>query len=197
MESGAELQLAPGAECGDSGVESESQPAEAQLESPPAAVSHLHQHVDDEDPMRAILTQHEATVRTSYSDKNAYMRFYRQAKGKRKAIPSNLVPRFASDRQSLFLDFVEANEDWGVVSVMEMKRQIHVQSGTTQYRLMNRRELLERYPHDAAFVDHIIETKRRQQLASPDPDCPESRAHDYFYCRDLVVMTFLFFFFFI
>jgi hypothetical protein len=135
---------------------------------------------------REIEVKHSRILASSYSNKNAYMRFARQSKSRKKPLDPKLMERFLKDKQSLFLDYLESGEDWLTVTALEVRRQLHSKVARTKYALRTRGFLIERYNGNVEMVDSICAAKRRAGLCSPDPDCPEHRENDLYYVRDEV-----------
>ena len=139
--------------------------------------------------MASIKQKHRDVLMTSYRNKNAYMRFHRQARSKKKRLSKELIARFSTDKQSLFLDFLESGEDWDLVEIFEVRRQRAKKQAKTVYKLKTRKELLKQFDNDAETVDRICEAKRKMGLSCPNPECPDNRKFDVFYVRDEVSMT--------
>ena len=139
--------------------------------------------------MASIKQKHRDVLMTSYRNKNAYMRFHRQARSKKKRLSKELIARFSTDKQSLFLDFLESGEDWDLVEIFEVRRQRAKKQAKTVYKLKTRKELLKQFDNDAETVDRICEGKRKMGLSCPNPECPDNRKFDVFYVRDEVSMT--------
>ena len=139
--------------------------------------------------MASIKQKHRDVLMTSYRNENAYMRFHRQARSKKKRLSKELIARFSTDKQSLFLDFLESGEDWDLVEIFEVRRQRAKKQAKTVYKLKTRKELLKQFDNDAETVDRICEGKRKMGLSCPNPECPDNRKFDVFYVRDEVSMT--------
>ncbi len=139
--------------------------------------------------MASIKQKHRDVLMTSYRNRNAYMRFHRQARSKKKRLSKELIARFSTDKQGLFLDFLESGEDWDLVEIFEVRRQRAKKQAKTVYKLKTRKELLKQFDNDAETVDRICEGKRKMGLSCPNPECPDNRKFDVFYVRDEVSMT--------
>ncbi len=57
------------------------------------------------------------------------------------------------------------------------------------FRLKNKRELMVQYGDDEGLVNEIIASKRKQGLASKNPECPHRADQDLFYCLDEMSMA--------
>ena len=155
------------------------------LVTPPAPTT-TDTSLDEPSLTRAeIEAKHQQILHTSHTNKPAYMRFCRQANSSKRPIPASLAQRFVKDKQSLFLDYIESGEDWMVCTAIESRRQIQKKEGKKKFVLKSKRDLLRQYgdgERGVALVNQIIETKRKQGLASPNPDLPTVREEDLFYC---------------
>ncbi len=61
--------------------------------------------------------------------------------------------------------------------------------GKTVYRLKTKRDLMVQYGDDEGLVNEIIASKRKQGLASKNPECPHRADQDLFYCLDEMSMA--------
>ena len=133
--------------------------------------------------------KHRQIMHSSYTNKAAYMRFCRQASSTKRPIQAELATRFSTDKQSLFLDYIESGENWLVCQAIEARRQVLHKKGKTVYRLKTKRDLMVQYGDDEGLVNEIIASKRKQGLASTNPECPHRADQDLFYCLDEVSMA--------
>ncbi len=137
--------------------------------------------------IKQLEKEHANVLRTSYTDRTAYMRFIRQSVSKKKPIPANLITRFQTDRQSLFADFVETDECWYTISLIETRRQTMTKEGSKKYRLMSQQDLYEKYK-DLQIVNKIKESKIKAGLWSHDPNCPDLEECNLYYCLDVMTV---------
>ena len=84
------------------------------------------------------------------------------------------MTRFEGDRQSLFADYCESGEDWGVVMVFEQRRQRSQKASKSVWRYKGKKDLFDVYG-DWTVVQRIVDAKTKAGLyvKNPDIDDPE------------------------
>jgi hypothetical protein len=97
------------------------------------------------------------------------------------------MKRFEGDRQSLFADYCESGEDWGVVMVFEQRRQRSQKASKSVWRYKTKKDLFDVYG-DWTVVQRIVDAKTKAGLyvKNPDIDDPE---WNLFFCRDVLEMS--------
>ena len=166
------------------GSEPPAPPADAtdQDKAPPEQVVNNEIEPPDNQPIsieaarlaiKRLGNHHAAKVRTSYSDRNTWMRFHRQGQSTKKPVSATCAARFLADKQSLFAVFLESGEEWAVVDLIEERRQRHRKASQTKYRLMSRNDLHQKY-QNPCIVSQIIKAKTDAGLFSADPNTPRT-----------------------
>ena len=128
----------------------------------------------------------ESTLPNSYTHRTAYMRFRRKMCGKKKPISAALLERFMADKDSLFVDYIDAGETVATMDLMEVQKKSWTDVNKSQSALKSRTDLLKVYraeddKADIKTVDEIIKRKWDAGLCEEDPDVP---GNYQYYARD-------------
>ena len=128
----------------------------------------------------------ESTLPNSYTHRTAYMRFRRKMCSKNKPISAALLERFMADKDSLFVDYIDAGESVATMELTEVQQKSWTDVNKSQSALKSRADLLKIHrmeddKPDIKTVDEIIKRKWDAGLYEEDPDVP---GHYLYYARD-------------
>ncbi len=126
---------------------------------------------------------------TSYTHHTEFQRFKRQVRSTMRPLDSILIERFATDKMSLFEDWLEAGEKWAVVKVWEERRQTQQRDSKRVWRMLSRADLLKKYNFDEELVRDIIESKVEKKLYTANEDCPQRQDQWLYFCLDHTEVT--------
>lgn len=96
---------------------------------------------------------------------------YNEAKGRRGCLTT------------LYEDWLQAGQQWAGSSIVARFSRTHTSRNKGRYRLMSRKELLDKYVNEE-LVNDLVERKRKEGLAFPDTNFPECKELEVYKCWD-------------
>ena len=112
---------------------------------------------------------------------------------KKKPVSAELLERFMHDKDTLFVDYIDAGENIGQLELSEEKIKWK-DTNKNQCSLQSRSDLLAKYKKPDGTPDHntvnkIIARKTQDGLFEEDDDMPDSEEHRLYYCRKKTTFT--------